>query len=190
MILLYSLFFMILFHELGHLWAAKLCKCGVKTFSIGFGKALWSKKIGKTVYQIAPILFGGYCELQGEMTYTRSKYAFTNKTYGQKVFISFAGILMNLITGLIAYGLAILFHNKICFLFSFYSIILGLSNALPIPALDGSYWIAFLFEKKYGKKRSYEKISNLFKIFFIWIMILNILSIPYLIWLVTTKQLL
>jgi membrane-associated protease RseP (regulator of RpoE activity) len=185
MILLGSLFFIILFHEFGHLYAAKRCKCGVKTFSIGFGKALWSKKIGETTYQIAPLLFGGFCELKDEMNYSRSKYAFTNKKYSEKVIVSFAGIIMNVITGLLAYNLAFLFHSEILYLFAFYSIIIGLSNALPIPALDGSFWIAFLFEKRYGKKRCYEKVKRLFDGWFRWLMVLNILTLPYMIWLIT-----
>ena len=146
MILLGSLIFIILIHELGHLLAAKICKCGVKTFSVGFGKPLFKFTYNKTVYQIAPIQLGGYCELKGELDYSRSKYAFTNKTYIEKVFIALAGILMNLWSGLVSYCLFLLTHNNIFILFAFYSIVIGLSNALPIPALDGSYPIMFLFE--------------------------------------------
>ena len=190
MILLACLIFIILFHELGHLWAAKICKCGVNIFSIGFGKPLFKFTWHKTTYQIAPILFGGFCELRDELKYSRSKYAFTNKTYGQKVFISLAGILMNIITGLISYGLCFFIYNKIFIIFAIYSIVMGLSNALPIPALDGSFWIAFLFEKKFGKKRCYEILSSMFSKWFTWLMILNLISIPYVIWLIYTGKIL
>jgi regulator of sigma E protease len=105
MIFLVSLVIIIFLHELGHLLAAKLFKCGVKTFSVGFGKPLVKWTFGKTVYQIAPILLGGFCELQDELKYTRSKYSFTNKTYIQKVIISYAGIGMNCWSALIAYGI-------------------------------------------------------------------------------------
>jgi membrane-associated protease RseP (regulator of RpoE activity) len=180
------LILIIIIHELGHLIAAKECKCGVKTFSIGFGKPLFSKKIGSTVYQIAPILLGGFCELQHEMNYSRSKYAFTNKTYSQKVYISYAGIIMNIISAMIAYVIYSIIHIPIFYMFAFYSLVIGVSNALPIPALDGAYPIAFIFEKKYGKKKCYEKIQSLFSKWFFWLMLLNILSIPYLVYLIWT----
>jgi membrane-associated protease RseP (regulator of RpoE activity) len=190
MIFLCTIIFIILFHEAGHLLAAKACKCGVKTFSVGFGKPLFKFTYKKTIYQFSPLLLGGFCELQDEMNYSRSKYAFTNKTYSQKLFIAFAGILVNLITGLISYYLFSITHNKVFFVFAYYSIIIGLSNALPIPALDGSFWIAFLFEKKLGKKKCYEKIKQVFTSWFKWIMILNILSIPYLIYLISIGKIL
>lgn len=190
MILLFSLFFIVLFHELGHLWAAKLCKCGVKVFSVGFGRPLFKFTWHKTTYQFCPILFGGYCELQSELKYSRSKYAFTNKTYSQKVFISFAGIIMNIITGLFSFGIFLLTRNGIFLIFAIYSILMGLTNALPIPSIDGSFWIAFLFEKKYGKKKCYEKIEKIFQMWFKWIMILNVLSIPYIIWLIISGKIL
>jgi membrane-associated protease RseP (regulator of RpoE activity) len=184
MILICSLIIIIIVHELGHLWAAKFCKCGVKVFSVGFGKVLWSKKIGKTVYQIAAFPMGGFCQLQGELEYSRSKYAFTNKTYSQKLLIIFAGILMNIFTGLLAYGLFHFTLNKTFLLFAYYSVFMGLSNALPIPSLDGSYWIIFLFEKCWGKRKAYRVWGNIVDHFFKWIMILNILTLPYLIWLI------
>ena len=190
MILLCSLIIIIFLHELGHLLAAKLFKCGVKTFSVGFGKPLFIFKTKKTNYQIAPILLGGFCELQDELKYTRSKYSFTNKTYIQKVIISYAGIGINCWSALIAYGLYLLTGNLVFFMFGFYSLTIGLSNALPIPALDGSYPIAFLFEKKYGKRKCYEKIQSLFGKWFKWIMILNILSLPYLVWIIYKGQIL
>ena len=190
MILLGSLVIIIFLHELGHLMAAKLFKCGVKTFSVGFGRPLVKWTIGKTIYQIAPILLGGYCELEKELTYSRSKRAFTNLRYIQKVIISYAGVAMNCWSAVIAYGLFWLTLNPVFIIFGFYSMALGLSNALPIPALDGSYPIAFLFEKKFGKRKCYEKIQSLFSKWMKWIMILNILTIPYIIWIVYTGQLL
>jgi membrane-associated protease RseP (regulator of RpoE activity) len=184
MILLGSLVIIIILHEAGHLLAAKLFKCGVKTFSIGFGPKLWGFKFGKTYYQIAPILLGGYCELEKELTYSRSKYAFTNKTYTQKVIISLAGIGMNCWSAFIAYWLWYFTYNPVFLIFGVYSLMIGLSNLLPIPALDGGYPIAFLFEKKLGKKKFYSVISSIFEKWFFWLMVLNVVSLPYLGWLI------
>ena len=180
MIFLVSLVIIIFLHELGHLLAAKLFKCGVKTFSVGFGKPLVKWTFGKTVYQIAPILLGGYCELQDELKYTRSKYSFTNKTYIQKVIISYAGIAMNCWSALAAYGLFWLTLNPVFIIFGFYSMIIGLSNLLPAPCLDGFYPIIFLFEKKCGKKKTYQIWGSVCKKWFFWLMVINVLSLPYL----------
>jgi hypothetical protein len=46
-------------------------------------------------------LFGGYNELKGELDYNRSKFSFTNKTYRQKLFISLAGVTVNILLGII-----------------------------------------------------------------------------------------
>lgn len=57
---------LILIHELGHFLVAKKCKVGVVSFSIGFGPAILKKKVGHTVYKIAPIPLGGYVQMVGE----------------------------------------------------------------------------------------------------------------------------
>lgn len=188
MILLCSLVIIIILHELAHLLAAKLFKCGVKTFSIGFGPKLWGFKFGKTYYQVALIPLGGYCELQGELAYSRSKYSLTNKTYIQKVIIALAGIGINCWTAMIGYWLYLLTYNQVFMIFGFYSTLIGLSNALLIPCLDGFYPIIFAFEKLWGKKRTYEFWGKVCKSWFKWLMIINALSIPYLIYLLWTKQ--
>jgi len=59
---------LIAIHELGHLIAAKIIGAPVKTFSIGFGKALfsWKSRNGQVTYRIGMIPLGGYVELEGE----------------------------------------------------------------------------------------------------------------------------
>ena len=188
MILILSLIFIILFHELGHLIVAKLCGCKVNIFSVGFGKPFFAKKFGETTYQIAPILLGGYCALDSELTLSDSLNAFTNKRYTQKVFISLAGIFVNVVTGFSACMIGHWFHNFPIFAFGYYSILIGLSNGIPIPALDGSYPIIFLFEKLWGKEKTYRIWGNIVAEFFKWLMILNILSLPYLGYLLYTKK--
>jgi membrane-associated protease RseP (regulator of RpoE activity) len=190
MIFLYCLPLIIFIHELGHLLAAKWCKCGVEIFSIGFGKPFFKFDFNNTTYQISPFLLGGYCKLDKEIEFSRKKTAFTNKTYSQKLFISFAGVLMNVITGLWSYWLFTITHNFVFFLFSFYSISIGLTNLLPIPALDGSFWIAFLFEKKLGKKKLYGILKSLFGKWFKFFMIVNAISLPYLFWMIYKGQIL
>lgn len=50
-------------HELGHFLAARAFGMVIETFSLGFGPAIWKKKIGGTTYKIAWIPLGGYCAL-------------------------------------------------------------------------------------------------------------------------------
>ena len=50
-------------HELGHFLAARWCGFVVDTFSIGFGPALWKKKVNGVIYKIGAIPFGGYVAL-------------------------------------------------------------------------------------------------------------------------------
>lgn len=180
MILLISLIVIIFVHELGHLIAAKFFKCGCPEFSVGFGPTLFSKKIGETTYKLKLLLLGGYVVLQDELNYSESPMAFTNKTYSQKVIISLAGIIVNIVTGVISLLLGLHFYNEYLYLFGFYSIGIALTNALPIPCLDGSFWIMFLFENKIGKKKLYPIVKSIFSKWFKWIMVLNILSLPFL----------
>lgn len=50
-------------HEFFHYLAARMCGFRIDEFSIGFGKAIWKKKVGATVYKIGWIPLGGYVML-------------------------------------------------------------------------------------------------------------------------------
>lgn len=94
------------FHEYGHFWVAR--KCGVKilTFSVGFGKPLWSWK-GKdnTQYQVAAIPLGGYVKmLDHEVHPTEQKdlsKSFRNKSLWQRAAIVAAGPIANFIFSIV-----------------------------------------------------------------------------------------
>ena len=60
-ILLFS--FAIFIHEFGHFLAARKLGLRVDVFSIGFGPAIWKRKIGDVEYRISWIPFGGYVAL-------------------------------------------------------------------------------------------------------------------------------
>ena len=59
--LLVTLGILVTFHEFGHYWVARRCGVKVLRFSVGFGKALWSRR-GRdgTEYAIGAIPLGGY----------------------------------------------------------------------------------------------------------------------------------
>lgn len=50
-------------HELGHYLTARWCGLKIDVFSIGFGPAIWKRKINGIVYKIGWIPFGGYVAL-------------------------------------------------------------------------------------------------------------------------------
>jgi membrane-associated protease RseP (regulator of RpoE activity) len=188
MIFLIYLIISIFIHELGHLITAKIVKCKVEVFSIGFGKELFGFNYKGTRYRIALLPLGGYNKLKDELNYSRSKYAFTNLSYRKKVLIILAGSLANIIIGLITLIIGIHYLNYNSYYFGFLNLILGITNLLPIPALDGSYpWLVWL-EKFMGKKRGYALMSKICKWGFFILMILNILCIPYLLeWIYQNK---
>ena len=53
----------IVVHEGGHFAAAKLLGLRADVFSVGFGPALWKKRVGGTEYRVSAIPFGGYVAL-------------------------------------------------------------------------------------------------------------------------------
>jgi len=127
-------------HEGAHLLVARLVGCHVEVFSIGFGNCiLWQKTHKGTVYQLTPILLGGHCDLYKELEASDEPQAFTHLPYSRKVLISIAGVLTNILVGVVSFILGTYFQNYNFWIFGIVSLVLGLSNTLPIPPLDGSY---------------------------------------------------
>ncbi len=101
----------VLVHELGHYLAAKLCGMRVEKFSIGFGKAIFSKTIGDTEYKIAWIPLGGYVKISGmvdesldpEGGIKGEEYEFESKNAWQKGFVISAGVMMNFLLAILIY---------------------------------------------------------------------------------------
>jgi regulator of sigma E protease len=58
--------FIIMFHELGHFLACKLFDIATPIFSIGFGPALASIKLGATTFQLSMLPLGGYVAIDPE----------------------------------------------------------------------------------------------------------------------------
>ena len=113
---LLCLFFLILFHELGHFLAAKLFGVKVESFSIGFGPILIHKKIHGTDYRISLFPLGGYCGMKGEKDFQNAIEAKLPQIEGEKdslygihplkrALIGFAGPFFNFIFAFIAYSL-------------------------------------------------------------------------------------
>lgn len=57
--------FLIIVHELGHALAARAVGMTIVRFSVGYGKVLWSFRLGGTQIALSAIPFGGYCWIGG-----------------------------------------------------------------------------------------------------------------------------
>ncbi|HEY3838525.1 MAG TPA: RIP metalloprotease RseP [Bryobacteraceae bacterium] len=90
---------MILIHELGHFWAARLFDVRVDVFSIGFGPRLFGFRRGDTDYRFSAILFGGYVKMAGEQLgeeHSDDPNGLLSKPRWQRLIIAFAGPFMNM----------------------------------------------------------------------------------------------
>lgn len=94
---------LVFIHELGHFLAAKACKIGVLSFSIGFGKPLLRKTYGNTEYRISAIPFGGYVHMKGEHPddkHEQSDDEFMSKPVWQRAFVAISGPAANILSSI------------------------------------------------------------------------------------------
>ncbi|MCK9393267.1 MAG: M50 family metallopeptidase [Candidatus Paceibacterota bacterium] len=101
LIFLFILGLVVMVHELGHFWAAKLTGTRVDEFSIGFPPKIWEKKIGETNYVLGAIPLGGYNKIYGMDTEDEKsdtdKHSYDTKGPWARAFICFNGVFMNII---------------------------------------------------------------------------------------------
>lgn len=101
------------FHEYGHYWVARRCGVRVLTFSVGFGRPLWSWH-GKdgTRYQIAMIPLGGYVRmLDGRVDKVAEQDkadSFDQKSVQKRIAVVAAGPLFNFIFAIAALWLMLI----------------------------------------------------------------------------------
>ena len=99
----------IFIHEAGHFIAARLCGVRVDVFSLGFGPRLIGWRRGPTMYQVAAVPLGGYVKMKGEEGFAAGSRPdsddLQSKTVGQRFFIYSAGVIMNLLLGIVVFPL-------------------------------------------------------------------------------------
>lgn len=87
----------ILAHESGHFFAAKMSGVKVEEFGFGFPPRLCKLfKKGETLYSLNWIPFGGFNKILGEEAGSKDPRAFCNKSVWRRIFIASAGIIANL----------------------------------------------------------------------------------------------
>jgi regulator of sigma E protease len=100
---------LIVFHELGHYWAARACGVRVLRFSVGFGTPLLRKVSPNTgtEWVLAAIPLGGYVKMLDEREAPVPAHqlaeAFNRKPVGQRAFIVAAGPIANFILAVLFY---------------------------------------------------------------------------------------
>src|SRR5580765_5766923 len=114
---IFSLAFLIVVHEGGHYFVARWCGMRIERFSVGFGPGILkrrSKKTG-TVFQIAPIPFGGFVEIRGmniaEEVDPEDRFAYPNRPAWQRFLTIFAGPATNYLSAILIIFLLDMCHG-------------------------------------------------------------------------------
>lgn len=108
---------LIVVHEFGHYLAARLCGVKVLRFSVGFGRMLWKKRLGKdqTEWAISIVPLGGYVKMlderEGEVAPEEARRAFNRQGVGKRSIIVAAGPLANFALAILLYW-AIFMHGS------------------------------------------------------------------------------
>ncbi len=104
---------LIFLHELGHYTFARIFKVKINEFSLGMGPRLWSYTSKKTdiKYSLAAFPLGGFVAMAGEDSESDDPNSFNKKPAWQRLLITAAGPLMNLLVGLLAMLILTAFIN-------------------------------------------------------------------------------
>ncbi len=179
---------LIIIHESGHFFVAKMCKVKVNEFSIGFGPKILDKQGKETKYSLRLIPLGGFVRMEGEDEESDNERSFSKASIPKRIAIVIAGAMVNIIFGLVIYiamfgvqatiqyiqllgeSIKMLVTGQVgvdsmvgpvgigsivsqtsgihdfLVLMSIISVSLGVTNLLPIPALDGGKLLILIIE--------------------------------------------
>ena len=95
-------------HEFGHFWVARRCGVKVLKFSVGFGRAIWSRTASDGVeYSIGMLPLGGYVKMLDEretpVEGALKEQAFNNRPVSQRIAIAAAGPVANFLLAIFIY---------------------------------------------------------------------------------------
>lgn len=119
--MLYIIFAILLFgvlifiHELGHYIFARIFGVTVYEFSIGMGPKLFSIKSKKTgiAYSLRLLPIGGFVSMAGEDEETDDPNSIGKKPLWQRIIITAAGSLSNILLGIIVMGVIVLSTSQL-----------------------------------------------------------------------------
>ncbi|MEO8441273.1 MAG: RIP metalloprotease RseP [Betaproteobacteria bacterium] len=102
---------LVVVHEFGHYLAARLCNVKVLRFSVGFGRVLASRRLGRdqTEWALAAFPLGGYVKMlderEGEVAAQDLPRAFNRQSVGRRFLIVVAGPVANFLLAIGLYWL-------------------------------------------------------------------------------------
>lgn len=101
--IIFLLGFLVLIHESGHFFVAKLCKVKVNEFAIGFGPTILSIQGKVTKYALRLIPLGGFVSMEGETEKSSEQGSFSEASIPKRIAIVMAGGLVNIIFAVIVF---------------------------------------------------------------------------------------
>jgi len=102
---------LVVVHEFGHYWVARVLGVKVLRFSVGFGKPLWQRRIGKDRMElvVAAVPLGGYVKMldenEGPVSTRERRRAFNRQPVWKRMAIVLAGPFFNFLFAVLAYWL-------------------------------------------------------------------------------------
>ena len=106
---IFAIALLVVIHEFGHYWVARRCGVKVLRFSVGFGKAIYTRRFANsdTEWVIAAVPLGGYVKMlderEGKVLPHELSQAFNRKPVLQRMAIVVAGPLANLLLAIFLY---------------------------------------------------------------------------------------
>ncbi len=106
---------LILIHETGHYLMARAFRVTIKEFAIGMGPKIISKKSKKTgiAYSLRLFPIGGFVAMEGEDDESEDENAFTRKPVWQRILITAAGAVTNIVIGILVMVIIIACQERI-----------------------------------------------------------------------------
>jgi regulator of sigma E protease len=101
---------LVIFHELGHYLVARWCGVKVMRFSVGFGRVVWSRRVGpdQTEWAVSAIPLGGYVKMaderEGDVASADLPRAFNRQGVGRRIAIVAAGPIANLLLAVLLFA--------------------------------------------------------------------------------------
>jgi regulator of sigma E protease len=111
-IFLVSLTVLLVIHESGHFFVAKMAGVKVQEFGIGFPPRLWGFRYGETVYSLNLIPFGAFVRMLGEEDSTEPR-SLAAKSAGSRLLIMAAGPAMNAVLAVFLFTLLFMFPRSV-----------------------------------------------------------------------------
>lgn len=101
----------VIVHEFGHFFVAKLCGVRVDEFAIGMGPAIFRKQGRETLFTVRLFPIGGFCSM-GEDEDRDDPNSFRRKPVAAKMAVIVAGAFMNIVLGFIIVLISFIVSGK------------------------------------------------------------------------------